>query len=136
MMANETFWEECADEITAAFLRYCDCGGTEKPYEGEILGQYHTVVTGDTLSVLAMKYDTTVLRLSRLNELENPNEIRVGQKLLIRKYMLYKVKRGDTLSKISQTHLGSANRYDEIKKLNRLSTDTIYVGQLLKIPLE
>jgi D-gamma-glutamyl-meso-diaminopimelic acid endopeptidase CwlS/peptidoglycan endopeptidase LytF/peptidoglycan endopeptidase LytE len=136
MMANAIFWEECADEITAAILRYCDCGGTEKPSEGEILGQYHMVVAGDTLSALATKYDTTVLRLSRLNELENPDEIRVGQKLLIRKYMLYKVKKGDTLSKISQTHLGSANRYDEIKKLNRLSTDTIYVGQLLKIPLE
>jgi LysM repeat protein len=50
--------------------------------------------------------------------------------------MLYKVKKGDTLSKISQTHLGSANRYDEIKKLNYLSTDTIYTGQLLNIPLE
>ncbi len=136
MMANKTFWEECADEITTALLRYCDSGGTEKPSEGEILSQYHTVVAGDSLSELATKYDTTVLRLSRLNELENPDEIRVGQKLLIRKYMLYKVKKGDTLDKISQTHLGSASRYDEIRILNRLSIDTIYVGQLLKIPLE
>lgn len=135
MMANENFWEECAVEITSALLRYCDCG-KEKPNTGEILNQYHTVVVGDTLSELATKYDTTVLRLSRLNELENPNEIQVGQKLLIRKYMQYKVKKGDSLSKISQIHLGSANRYNEIMKLNRLTTDTIYVGQLLKLPLE
>ncbi len=136
LMANETFWAECADEITTAFLRYCDCKDKEKPKDGEVRNQYHTVAAGDTLSGLATKYDTTVLRLSRLNELENPDEIYVGQKLLIRKYMIYKVKKGDTLSKISQTYLGAANRYEEIKKLSRLTTDTIYIGQLLKIPME
>ena len=136
LMANEKFWEECAAEITTAILRYLDLGTPEKPNTGEILYQYHTVVAGDTLSELAKKYDTTVLRLARLNELENPNVIRVGQKLLIRKYMLYKVKKGDTLSKISKNLLGSANRYEEIKKLSQLSSDTIYVGQMLKIPVE
>ncbi|MDF2907362.1 MAG: hypothetical protein K0R34_2683 [Herbinix sp.] len=136
LMANESFWEECAEEITAAILRYCDCGNAEKPNDGETLNLYHTVVAGDTLSALAVKYDTTILRLERLNELENPDEIQVGQKLLIRKYIRYKVKKGDSLSKISQKYLGSANRYEEIMKLNRLTSDTIYVGQLLKLPTE
>ena len=136
LMANESFWEECADEITTAFLRYCECDGSENASDGEILTLYHTVAAGDTLSELASRYDTTVLRLSRLNELENPDEIYVGQKLLIRRYKLYKVKKGDSLSKISKIQLGSANRYEEIKRLNRLSNDNIYVGQLLKIPLE
>ncbi len=136
LMANESFWEECAEEITTAFLRYTDYDNKEKPNVGEILNQYHTVVAGDTLSELATRYDTSVLRLSRLNGLENPNDIRIGQRLLIRKYMLYKVKKGDTLSKISRSYLGDANRYDELKKINRLTSDTVYVGQQLRIPVE
>jgi N-acetylmuramoyl-L-alanine amidase len=136
LMANESFWEECAGEITRAVLNYCDCGNQEKPVDGETVNVYHTVVAGDTLSELAAKYETTVLRLVRLNELENPNEIQIGQKLLIRKYIRYIVKKGDTLSKISQTYLGSAGRYEEIKNLNGLASDTIFIGQVLKLPLE
>lgn len=136
LMANAAFWEECAKEITTAFLLYCDLDDKEKPSDGEVKKLYHTVVSGDTLSALAAKYDTTILRLSRLNGLENPNDIQVGQKLIIRQYMLYKVKKGDTLGKISQAKLGASGRYNEIKKLNNLTTDTINVGQILKIPLD
>ncbi len=44
------------------------------------------------------------------------------------------VKRGDTLWGIAQKYLGKGNRYPEIKTLNGLSSNTIYAGQVLKIP--
>ena len=46
----------------------------------------------------------------------------------------YTVKKGDTLWGIAASKLGSGTRYLEIKALNRLTSDTINVGQVLKIP--
>lgn len=46
----------------------------------------------------------------------------------------YSVKSGDTLWKIAETHLGSGRRYLEIMELNGLSDETIYPGQVLRIP--
>lgn len=49
-------------------------------------------------------------------------------------YETYTVLKGDTLWGIAAKKLGSGARYKEIKTLNRLSSDTIYAGQKLKIP--
>ena len=49
-------------------------------------------------------------------------------------YFTYTVKRGDTLWNLSKIFLGNGTKYKEIKKLNNLTQDTIYVGQILKIP--
>ncbi len=47
----------------------------------------------------------------------------------------YTVKEGDTLSKISQTYLGDANRYSEIAKHNNIADpNKIQVGQKIIIP--
>jgi nucleoid-associated protein YgaU len=49
----------------------------------------------------------------------------------------YTVKSGDTLSRIAQQFLGSANRYPEIFEANRpmlKDPDEIYPGQTLRIP--
>lgn len=43
----------------------------------------HTVVWGDTLSELAVKYNTTVANLVKLNNITDPNFIVVGQKLVV-----------------------------------------------------
>jgi LysM repeat protein len=43
----------------------------------------HTVRSGDTLSRLAQKYNTTVEKLARANNISNPNLIQVGQQLVI-----------------------------------------------------
>ena len=40
----------------------------------------YTVVRGDTLSEIALKYDTTVSNLVKLNNISNPNLIYPGQK--------------------------------------------------------
>lgn len=49
-------------------------------------------------------------------------------------YTTYTVVKGDTLWGIAEKHLGSGVRSPEIKALNGLSSDTINVGQKLKIP--
>lgn len=51
-------------------------------------------------------------------------------------YEVYKVVAGDTLWGIAQKKLGNGTRYTEIKELNGLDSDTIVVGQELKIPNE
>lgn len=49
-------------------------------------------------------------------------------------YPTYTVKKGDSLWAIASRELGSGTRYPEIKKLNGLTSDMIYAGQVLKIP--
>ncbi|MFD7709464.1 N-acetylmuramoyl-L-alanine amidase [Streptomyces sp. NPDC059786] len=46
----------------------------------------------------------------------------------------YTVKAGDTLWSIAVNKLGSGARYDEIKSLNKLKSDTLTVGQKLQLP--
>ena len=41
----------------------------------------HNVVKGDTLSALAVKFDTTVAELKKLNNIKDVNKIRIGQKI-------------------------------------------------------
>lgn len=44
------------------------------------------------------------------------------------------VVKNDSLWSIANKYLGNGNRYFEIKELNNLKSDTIYSGQVLKIP--
>ena len=46
----------------------------------------------------------------------------------------YIVKKGDSLWKIAEKQLGNGARYTEIKTLNNLKSDTLKVGQVLKMP--
>ncbi|WP_135257678.1 LysM peptidoglycan-binding domain-containing M23 family metallopeptidase [Thermus caldilimi] len=48
------------------------------------LAQTHTVAPGETLFSIARRYGTTVEALARLNGLQDPNRIRVGQVLRVR----------------------------------------------------
>nr|AXS01377.1 N-Acetylmuramoyl-L-alanine amidase [uncultured bacterium] len=49
-------------------------------------------------------------------------------------YVTYIVRTGETLWSIAAAKLGNGARYTEIKALNRLTTDVIIPGQVLKIP--
>lgn len=49
-------------------------------------------------------------------------------------YNTYTVKKGDSLWKIAADKLGKGSRYTEIKVLSGLTSDTIQIGQKLKIP--
>ncbi|MBQ8233146.1 MAG: N-acetylmuramoyl-L-alanine amidase [Lachnospiraceae bacterium] len=46
----------------------------------------------------------------------------------------YTVEDGDNLWKIAENELGDGTRYPEIMALNGLDSDTIYAGQILKLP--
>lgn len=46
----------------------------------------------------------------------------------------YEVEKGDSLWEIAESQLGNGSRYTEIKKLNGLTSDVIYAGQVLKLP--
>lgn len=46
--------------------------------------KYYTVKAGDTLSAIAKKYNTTVDKLVKLNNIKNANKIYAGQKLRVK----------------------------------------------------
>ncbi|MBF0714970.1 LysM peptidoglycan-binding domain-containing protein [Gemelliphila palaticanis] len=101
----------------------------------------YTVVWGDTLSGIALKFGTTVAELQRLNGLVNPNLIHVGQVLVINASTsgssnytpgkTYTVVSGDTLSGIAQRF---GTTVAELQRLNGIvNPNLIHVGQVLVI---
>jgi peptidoglycan L-alanyl-D-glutamate endopeptidase CwlK len=45
---------------------------------------YYTVKSGDSLTALAQKYNTTLAKIQAWNNIKNPNLIKVGQKLRVK----------------------------------------------------
>ena len=92
----------------------------------------YTVKSGDTLGAIALRYKTSVDALAQLNNISNPNLIRVGQVLKIPAPKTYVVKHGDTLGAIALKHNTTVS---ELAQLNNISNpNLIRVGQVLKIP--
>ncbi len=96
----------------------------------------YTVKSGDTLSKISKKFDTSLYNLITWNQIANANIINVGQVLKVKKYKIYVVVKGDTLSKIAKNLLGKSTLYPNIKKWNNLKSNTIYINQKLKILVE
>ena len=98
----------------------------------------YTVKSGDTLSAIAKKYNTTYQKIAKDNNIENPNLIYPNQKLKIytnvsqeTKEIIYIVKSGDTLSEIAQKY---NTTYQKIAKDNNISNpNLIYPNQKLVI---
>ncbi len=96
----------------------------------------YTVRRGDALSKIAHQYGVSVADIKRWNNLSG-NTIRVGQQLVLYlsepvtpERVVYRVRRGDTLSEIAQ-RFGVSVR--DLKRWNNLSSNTIRVGQRLTI---
>ncbi len=96
----------------------------------------YIVQRGDTLYGIAKKYNTTVAAIQRLNKLVS-NTLRIGQILQIPSpsnstFISYIVNRGDTLYGIAREYNTTV---DAIQRLNQLTSNTLSVGQILKIPV-
>lgn len=104
----------------------------------------YVVERGDSLSVIAQRFKTSVSRLVALNQLPNRNRLQIGQRLLLPQDNqmaalgaapvkgVYSVSRGDTVSRIAarfgvtEVSLLGANGIG--------NPDRIYPGQELRIP--
>ena len=98
----------------------------------------YIVKSGDTLSAIAQKYNTTYQKIAQDNNIENPNLIYPNQKLKIYTNVsqetnetIYIVKSGDCLCNIAKKFNTTVNKIasdNNIKNIN-----LIYVGQKLII---
>ena len=106
----------------------------------------YTVKRGDTLSEIALRYNTTVANLVRINNIKNPDLVFPGQKIVIYSSnvqintidgknscgkILYKIKYGDTLTSIAKRFGCTVN---EIAKFNNIKNpNLIYAGDTIQI---
>lgn len=124
-------WEKLAEAVTKAIVEYA--GGK---YVAPLGSNYYTVKSGDSLWSISRKFGVTVNDLKKVNNLSS-NLLSIGQNLIIpgkknnTSSNEYVVKKRDTL-------YGIANKYnvsvDNLKSYNNLSTDSLSIGQIIKIP--
>jgi len=53
--------------------------------QSDLINNYHIVQTGENLTDISNKYNLKVIDLIEINNLNNPDSLKVGQKLIIRK---------------------------------------------------
>jgi len=106
----------------------------------------YTVKSGDTLSLIARNYHTTVTELKSINHLTSDN-LKVGQVLKVpnsesvnktapvveKSVNEYTVKSSDTLYSIAKLNNLTV---PQLKSMNNLTSDIISVGQVLKLTSE
>lgn len=120
-------------------------------YSEQIPDLSYVVRQGDSLSVIAERYNTTISELVAINQLRDRNTIRIGQQILLPQQDgsiptlvvndgapleipsngLYEVRRGDTLSIIAERYQVSVDSLVAINSLNNSSM--IYPGQSLRL---
>lgn len=106
----------------------------------------YSVERGDSLSVIARRFNTTVPQLVSLNQLASSHRIQIGQRLLLPQDEaqlaaqrqqppedgVYTVTRGDTVSRIAQRFSVAEAA---LLRLNSISdAGRIYPGQTLRLP--
>ena len=106
------------------------------PYEMYIVSE------GDTLWSIAKKYNLNINNLARMNSLNKNEYLQLGQQLSIgnkniyrnmeskKRTILYSVKQGDNLFKISELFDVTISSIEEI---NKFSNPTLMPGQIIKI---
>ena len=118
------------------------------PPEKKVRFEHHKVRRGDTLSMIAGRYSSSIQAIAQVNHIRNVHRLRIGQHLIIplsgfrssprnwsgRRVELpdtYVVRRGDTLAKIARMYrvrLGDLLRWNSLK-----ASQIIYPGQRIKI---
>lgn len=111
--------------------------GTSTPTPPPTTSSY-TVRAGDTLYSIATRHNTTVSELVRLNNLSNPNLIRVGQVLRISGTTTpppaatrYTVRAGDTLYSIARRYNTTVARLVQANNIS--NPNLLRIGQVLTI---
>jgi LysM repeat protein len=114
--------------------------------QGAAAGLY-TVQSGDTLGRIAQRFNTTVAELVRLNNITNPDALKVGQQLKVPgaggaapaaqpaasgQGRTHTVQSGETLSRIAKQYGVTVNQILTANKID--NPDRIFVGQKLIIP--
>ena len=92
----------------------------------------YIVKKGDSLWLIANKYDTTVDKIKEENNLTS-NLLSIGQKLIIpstSNYIVYTVEKGDSLYSIARKYNTTV---EKLKKLNNLSSNLLSINQKLLI---
>lgn len=116
-------WKKYAEAAVQGILNYI---------EGDVLTEnLYIVKAGDSLYSIASRYNTTVSEIKRLNNLKS-DELSIGQRLKLPVTTstddYYIVKAGDTLYSIANKNNMNVL---ELKKLNNLTTNNLYIGQKL-----
>ncbi|MGI6684456.1 MAG: LysM peptidoglycan-binding domain-containing protein [Bacillota bacterium] len=116
----------------------------------------YTVKPSETLSQIAKKHGLTINEIINANQLQNPNKILIGQKIIIPAkmgqtpsptvkndpkvqtiqniYTMYLVKAGDTLYKVARDNNTTVNNLIQV---NNIDPDKyLFVGQKLFIPMK
>ena len=108
------------------------------PYEMYIVSE------GDTLWSISKKYNLSIYDLARMNSLNENDLLQLGQQLSIgnknihrnmeskKRTILYSVKQGDTLFKISELFDVSIKSIEDINDFNQ---STLMPGQIIKIAI-
>src|SRR5882724_6873703 len=98
----------------------------------------HTVVAGETLSALALRFygDAALYRLiATASAIADPDAIDVGQRLIFPDFTRYTVVAGDTLSALALRFYGDAELSRLIATASGIADpDVIDVGQRLTFP--
>ena len=108
--------------------------------------EVHIVQPGETLSEIANQYGTTVATLRQLNSLRDANFVWYGQRLVVdgggsvivepqsaEGYELYRVRSGDSLSKLAARYGLSVTQIAQINGISPLRW--LYNGQQLRLPV-
>lgn len=114
---------------------------SDQRFASQIRDRNYVIQPGDTLSLIAQRYGTSVSRLMQANNLRNMHRIRAGQTLEIPGLAArepipggaetYRVRRGDTVGRIAR-RVGLSE--DELLALNDIrNRNRIYVGQELRL---
>ena len=103
---------------------------------GGYCAQWHTVQRGDNLYRISLRYDSSVLYLTWLNQLPDANRILATQELCVRPVMPlgtpYVVQRGDNVYRIARNFgvdMGILAQHNSLENIN-----LIHTGQTLYIP--
>lgn len=101
----------------------------------------YKVKSGDTLSELAVQFNTSVTYLASINKIADPSKIYIGQVIKVPSvyhapkkpsYLIYTVRSGDTLWDIARAHHTTVY---SLAKVNHIEdADRIYPNQKIKIP--